>query len=331
LSTVLKVSLGLLALLLGYGFVGLAFVSVAVNTVTMLVLYQLVRRLFFTPRLEFEAEFGKDILHTSYPLMINHLLASLFFRIDVTLLQPLKGNRVVGWYTAPYKILDGLLIIPSTFTFAIFPLMSRLARDAREGLVRAYHLSLKWLLIISLPLVLLIFNYAHGLILILGGPEFLPHSAIALQLLIWFLPLSFINGLTQYVLIAVNQQAFLTRAFLIVFSFNLITNLIFIPQFSYQASAVITVLSEVVLFLPFYYAVRKHITSVPWLEILWRPGVAVLGMAAALFFLGELNFLILIPLSLAVYAAILLGLGTLQAEEKRVIRSLVRRDPRLGI
>lgn len=327
LSTVLKVSVGLLALLLGYGFVGLAFVSVVVNTVTMLLLYRLVRQFFFTPRLEFEPGFGKEILHTSYPLMINHLLASLFFRIDVTLLQPLKGDRVVGWYTAPYKILDGLLIIPSTFTFAIFPVISRLARDSHQALVQSYHLSLKWLLIISLPLVLLIFNYAEGLILILGGQEFLPHSAIALQLLIWFLPLSFINGLTQYVLIAVNQQAFLTRAFLIVFSFNLIANLILIPSFSYQASAVITVLSEVVLFLPFYYAVRKHITSVPWGEIVWRPGAAALGMAATLLLLGQLNFLILIPFSLLVYGGVLLVLGTLQEEERRVLRSLVKSPP----
>lgn len=323
LSTVLKVSLGVLALFLGYGFVGLALVSVVVNVLTLLVLYRLVRRIFFTPQVEFAPQFGKELLRTSYPLMINHLLATLFFRIDVTLLQPLHGDRVVGWYTTPYKILDGLLIIPSTFTFAIFPIMSRLARDSREALLRAYHLSLKWLLIISLPLVLLIFNYAEGLILILGGPEFLPHSAIALQLLIWFLPLSFINGLTQYVLIAINQQAFLTRAFLLVFSFNLIANLLFIPQYSYQASAVITVLSEVVLLFPFYYAIRKHLASVPWWGLAWRPGTASLAMGAILLLLSQLSFLILVPLSLLVYGAILLALGTFQEEERRVLRALL--------
>jgi len=322
-STILKVTLGLLALLLGFGFVGLAGVSVIVNLVTMSILLYLVMRVFFRPQLEFNPPFSKEMLGLSYPLMINNLLATLFFRVDVTLLQPMKGDTVVGWYTAAYKFIEGVNIIPSTFTIAIFPIISRFAQNARESLIKAYTLAIKALLIVSLPLALLVTFYARGLILIFGGSEYLPHSAIALSLLIWYAPVGFINSVTQYLLIAINQQRFLTRAFLIGLAFNIVANLIFIPQYGYQAAAVITILSEIALFLPFYYGVRKHLTSIPWLSLAWRPTLSTLFMGVFLWWFKGLNFLLLVPSSLLLYLATLVALGTFEQEEIAILKELL--------
>jgi len=80
--------------------------------------------------------------------------------------------------------------------------------------MRAYVLSLRLLLIVALPIAAGVPFIAQGLIVLLGGGEYLPHSAIALQILIWFCP-SFVNSVTQYVLIAIDQQRFLTKAFVI--------------------------------------------------------------------------------------------------------------------
>ena len=322
-STIFKVTLGLLALLLGFGFVGLAGVSVIINLVTMFILLYLVITIFFRPQLEFNPPFSKEMLGLSYPLMINNLLSTLFFRVDVTLLQPMKGDTVVGWYTAAYKFIDGVNIIPSTFTIAIFPIISRFAQDARESLIKAYTLAIKLLLIVSLPLALLVTFYARGLILIFGGSEYLPHSAIALSLLIWYAPVGFINSVTQYLLIAINQQRFLTRAFLIGLAFNIVANLIFIPSYGYQAAAVITILSEIALFLPFYYGVRKHLTSIPWLGLAWRPALSTLLMGVFLWWFRGLNFLLLVPSSLFLCLAILVALGTFTQEEITVMKELL--------
>ncbi len=328
-STILKVTLGLLALLLGFGFVGLAGVSVVVNLVTMSILFYLVFKIFFRPQLEFNPPFSKEMLGLSYPLMINNLLATLFFRVDVTLLQPMKGDTVVGWYTTAYKVIDGVNIIPSTFTMAIFPIISRFAQDARESLIKAYTLAIKALLIVSLPLALLVTFYARGLIFIFGGSEYLPHSAIALSLLIWYAPVGFINSVTQYLLIAINQQRFLTRAFLIGLAFNLAANLLFIPRYGYQAAAVIAILSEIALFFPFYYGVRQHLTTIPWLSLAWRPTLSTLLMGGFLWWFRGLNFLLLIPSSLLLYLATLMALGTFEREEIAIIRELLplRRRP----
>ena len=318
-TTVLKVSLGALALLAGWSFVGLAGVSVVVNLITLAILFRLVCTRLLRPRVEFDPSLSRNILHESYPLMINHLLATLFFRMDVMLLQPMRGDIVVGWYTTAYKFIDGLVIVPSTFTIALFPIMSRFAASARDSLIRAYFLSIKYLATLSLPVALLTTFYAREIILIFGGSQYLPHAAIALQLLIWFFPFSCVNQVTQYVLIAINQQRFLTRAFLIGVAFNLTANLIFIPLYGYRASAVITVLSELALLIPFYWCVRRNLTSVPWTRFFWRPALATAVLAPLVGGLQpRLSPFVVIPLAVLIYSFLLVVLGTFGAEDREI-------------
>ncbi|MEA3346126.1 MAG: oligosaccharide flippase family protein [Chloroflexota bacterium] len=323
-TTVLKVSLGALVLLVGWGFVGLAGVSVVVNLITLAILLWLARARLLRPEVEFDPSLSREILDESYPLMLTHLLSTLFFRMDVTLLQPMRGDIVVGWYTTAYKFLNGLIIIPSSFTVALFPIISRFADSARDSLIRAYFLSIKYLAALSLPACLLTAFYAREIILLFGGPEYLPHAATALRLLIWFFPLSCVNQVTQYVLIAIEQQRFLTKAFLIGVAFNLTTNLIFIPLYGYRASAVITVLSELALLAPFYWCVRRNLTPVPWAHLFWRPILATAAMALVVRGLrSRLNLLVLIPLASLVYLLLLVGLGTFGREDREIWSQLL--------
>ncbi|MGQ9794349.1 MAG: oligosaccharide flippase family protein [Anaerolineae bacterium] len=321
ITTLVRVSLGALALLLGGGVIGLAAVSVMANIVSaavlMWVLFRTVVRLHFddNPTLR------RHMLREALPLMINHLLATLFFRIDVLILQPTWGDRAVGFYGAAYKYIDGINIIPSYFTLAIFPLMSRYAHTARDSLIRAYILSLRLLLIIALPLAVGTPFIARELILLLGGGQYLPDSMIALQLLIWFLPFSFINQITQYVLIAIDQQRFLTRAFIIGVLFNTITNLVLIPQYGYRAAAITTILSEWALLIPFYYAVRKYLCVVPWGDIVWRPALAATVMGGCLWLIHDRGFFVRLMVALLVYGVTLVAAGGLRQPDMQLIWS----------
>ena len=285
ITTVLQVALGTTVLLAGWGIVGLAgdigrgqHRHRAHVSSTRCPRASSARTWSSTPQA------AGGCWCESYPLMINHFLATVFFRIDAVLMKPLMGGEkadaALGYYGTAYKFIDGLNIIPSYLTMAIFPLMSRYAREAGDALRRAYILSLRLLVLIALPLSVGTCLLADRIILISFGPKMLPGSAQALAILIWFLPFSFINSVTQYALIAVNQQHFLTRAFLIGAAFNIVANLILIPRYSFLGAALTTVLSEIVLFLPFYYSVRKHITTLPFGEIFWRPVVASASWAA---------------------------------------------------
>ncbi len=325
-TAVAKVMLGTLVLLppLSWGFVGLAGVSVLMNVVQTIWLYLLLRQKLLTPTWTTDRALQKQMLSASWPLMINHLLATIFFRIDVWILKPLSGAGAVGLYGAAYKYIDGLNVIPAYFTLAIFPLMARLARDSHESMARAYILALRLLLIISLPIAVLTTFLARPLILLLGGEQFLPGSAWALQILIWSIPIGFVNSVTQYVLIAVDQQRFLTRAFAIGVAFNVVTNLIFIPRYSYLAAAATTIFSELALLIPFYYAVRRHVAPVPWIDVTWRPALAAAAMGVVLWEGARWSLVGAAVAAGLVYVAVLLASG---ASREADLASLLQRLP----
>jgi O-antigen/teichoic acid export membrane protein len=349
-TALLKVTLGALVLLLGWGFVGLAWVSLLMNVVQLIWLYALVRSTLFKPQWQWDLGLQRWMLRVSGPLMINHLLATIFWRIDVWLLRPMAGAFSVGLYSASLKYLDGLNIIPSTFTFAIFPLMSRYAKKEGEGLLRSYILSVRLLLMISLPLAMTITLLAEPLIYILGGAEFLNvpdtvqlwgreisyrgGAALALQVIIWSIPIGFVNSVTQFVLIAVNQQHYLTRAFILGVVFNVVGNIIFIPRFDYVGAAVVTILSEFSLLIPFYWSVRRHVGKVPWLTLVWRPVAAVIVMGASMLTLINLGvnvWLTLLP-GWGIYLLVLILAGGFKGEDMAIVgRALPRRQKRLVI
>lgn len=322
-TTVLRVALGTLVLLLGYGFVGLAATSLLVNLCTAGILTVLARQMFFRPTPEFDPAFSREMARDSLPLMFNNLLAKVFFQVDVLVLRPLRGDVEVGYYGAAYRYIRALDIIPSYFTMAIFPLISRLAESKRDSLVRAYVLSVKMLVLVALPIAVGTTFIARDLILVLAGPAYLPQSMIALQLLIWYMPFGFINSVTQYVLIAIQQQSFLTKAFVLGATFNILTNVLLIPRYGYVAAAAVTALSEVVLFIPFYYCVRKNLTTVPWLDVFWRPSAAVAVMALVMWLLRGKTALLTIPVAALVYLVMLVILGTFRQPDVLLVMQLL--------
>ncbi len=319
ITTFTRVSVGAAVLLLGWGIIGLAGASLAANLVSFSVLLWLLVTKIYRPSFERDPALQRAMMGQSFPLMLNHLLSTIFFRIDVFILKPIWGSREVGYYSAAYKYIDGINVIPQYFTLAIFPLMSRFASDSRESLVRAYVLSLRLLLLLALPLAAGTPFVAHELIWFLAGPEYIPDSVIVLQLLIWFLPFSFVNQVTQYVLIAINQQRALTRAFVIGVLFNTITNLMFIPFYGYRAAAITTIFSEWALLIPFYLLVRKHLAPVPWFDVVWRPTVAAAVMAGCLWFIGDVNFLATLLVGGGIYFGVLAAIGGLTQHDMTVV------------
>jgi O-antigen/teichoic acid export membrane protein len=323
-STIVKVILGLGTLLLGWGVIGLAGGAVITNLVTLGALAWLARPLairFFHQR--FDRGMARHMLGESWPLMINHLLATLFFKIDVVLMQGINGDVVVGQYATAYKWLDALNIIPAFLTMALLPVMARQAHDDRPGLKRNYTLAVKLLVMTALPVAVVTTFIAEPLIHVLGGAEYLPAGGIALQLMIWSIPIGWINSVTNYVIVALDRQRTLTIAFTLGVLFNVIANLIFLPHYSYRAAAIITILSEGTLFLAFYWIIREELGDMAWPRALWRPAAAAVALLVMLLIGWQIAPLLVFVLSPAIYGMALLGLRPFAPEEVSRIAPLL--------
>lgn len=317
-SAILKAVFGLAALLLGWGVIGLAGVSILLNLITLAILGIQSRRLLRdqqTALAKIERPLMREMLMVGWPLMLNNLLAGLFFKIDVTLLEPLKGRDVVGTYSVAYKWVDALGVIPSLFTMAMLPIMSRLAKEDKAALTRNYLFAVKLLVSLALPVAVVITVLATTLIGVLGGAQYLPDGAIALQLMIWFVPVGWINSLTNYVLVALDEQNAMRWVFAAGVLFNIVANLLFIPVFSYKASAVITILSEVVLLIGFSLLLRRSIGAVNWGGLLWKLFAAAAVMIVAMVVLYPLSMLLSLIAGLVAYPLMLFILRPFSAEE----------------
>ena len=319
-TTIARAALGTGALLLGWGLIGLGGVSIAVNLITLAILGTLMLRRYFRPRWEPDVALQKEMIRESYPLMVNNLLSWQFFRIDSVLLKAIRGAAELGRYTAvSFRIVDAINIIPASFTIALFPLMSRYAASTKDSLARAYALAVQVLVIIALPLAVALTFVAYPIANLLGGSQYLPDSAIALQLFIWSIPLGFINSVTHYVLIALNEQRYLTRCFVVGLGFTALANLLLIGPFGYRASAALHIFSELALLIPFYVGLRRHLPPVPWARLLWRPLLATAAMAALPSLLPRVSIWLTLPAGNLVYLALLLALGTFRGDDWRPI------------
>ncbi len=324
ITTIMKVVFGVIVLLLGYGFVGLAGNSILVNLITLGLLLYLVRARYPLRgpwRVDFRLQW--QMVRHSYPLMINHLLATIYWQVDVLILSQMKGDAVVGWYNSAYKYINAFNIIPSFFTFALFPVISRQVASSIEDARRTFRMSAKLLMLAALPLAAVVTLLAPLMIRLLGGEAFLPDGHIALRVVIWSIPFGWLNSVTNYVLISLGQERVQTRAFLTGVGFNIVSNILIIPYLSYVGAGLTTILSEIILLALFNYYLVQKMPGVRWGALLWRP-VAVTGLMLAVMLGAAMwNQWVGLGLGLLVYPAGLWALRVFGEEERRILASVL--------
>jgi O-antigen/teichoic acid export membrane protein len=315
------------------GVVGVALAALATATLSAHLFALAVRRITHQRtvwRLDWPQ--AHALLRASWPLLVNALLVNLFFRVDVFLVQAFRGDAALGIYDASYKIINLVTVIPAYTTLAIFPTLAQRGHDP-QALRHTYRIAAYLLVWIAWGLVTVVAALAGTALHVLAGEQFLPEAATLLRLLIWFAPLSFLNGVIQYVLIAADLQRRVVPVFLAAVLFNFTGNLLLIPLYGARAAAVLTVLTEVVILATFYVVTRGTAVrpiSRDALSRLWRPTAA--GASAALLAIGlafRASELLAACAGLLLFALASWVFRVVGPEEASVIRRAVRRQPRV--
>ena len=151
---VFTAALGFAVLAVGWGIIGLGGVSLVVGLLNAVVFLWLVRRRYFMPRIALTLRDLHAQLRESWPLMLNNLLNSIFFRSDIQVLAAFRGARAVGHYSNAFRIIDAIGLLPSRFVLALFPVLSRRAAPGDTTFLGVYRLAVKLLLGIAVPIAL---------------------------------------------------------------------------------------------------------------------------------------------------------------------------------
>ncbi|MEN9937120.1 MAG: hypothetical protein RLZZ387_3699 [Chloroflexota bacterium] len=313
--------------------VALAAVALTITALNAAVFLELQQRMLFRATFAWDWVQGRAMLREAFPLLLNSLLIAVFFRFDIVIMRAASNDVSVGIYDAAYKLINVTQIVPPYFVAALFPVLARYAVADRAALERASTRAVGLLQLLAWPATVGITLLAPELILLVGGRAYLPDAALALAVLIWYLPLAYASGVAQYVLIAVRRQGTITRAFAAAATFNLALNLLLIPRYGYLAAAAVTVATEVALIVPFLAALRAEGVALKLPRLVWRPATAALMMGAVMLATRALvpGGAWLAALAAApAYLAALWALGGIGAEERALARRVLGRGVRTG-
>ncbi len=239
-----------------FNLIYFAFIYLIVNIITFL--YSLVICLwkFSVPSLKIDWTFWKQLILESIPFWLSSVFILIYFKIDMVMLSMMKGDTVVGWYAASYRLIDALSFIPSVFMSIMYPAFSKFHVSSRDSLEFAFKKSFKLLIIIAIPIGIGTTILAERIIVLIYGIQYTP-SIFALQILIWASVLSFINCTPANYLVSTDKQRNLMIFTCLGAILNIILNFVLIPFFSYKGAAIATVFTELIVGLLIVYSIYK--------------------------------------------------------------------------
>jgi len=246
-----------LFVLLKSGFYSILVTILIGNLAGTILIIFLIKKLI-TFNLVFNLNLAKKLIIQSFPVGFISVLALFYFKIDTLILSIFRGANEVGIYGLAYKIIENLLVLWGFYIATLYPLLSNLL--SKRKTIEAVELWRKSLLIslgFSATIIVIGYIFAPLVIQILGGREF-GGSVIALRILLFSLPLFFVNNLFYHTFLAKNETRWPLLAISSSLIFNLILNLIFIPKWGYIAAALNTLITEGYL-LSFYYFCYRSI------------------------------------------------------------------------
>lgn len=203
----------------------------------------------------------KSFMRKSYVYVLIGFLSGIYFKIDVFLLQSLKGEAEVGIYSAGYKFFEAFLFIAASYNVTRTPRFALLVKKGTQILVETMKKDIIFLATIGF--VIAFFSYFIAPLIL---PIFLKGnytSSIAVVRLVMFaLPFILISSVFLNAIYVLKSAKIIIAVFLFQAVINFILNFLFIPQYSYIASSYITVISEIlnfaILLVIFQFIIKKY-------------------------------------------------------------------------
>ena len=316
----------LISVFTNLGLYGIVFSYILANLIALGYAYIVLNKHLTHPQYEFDRIFNNSIIKSSLPFAIGGILISIYYSIDMVMLSNLVGDYPTGIYNAAYKLISVLTLFYSAYTAVIFPVMSKLFKNNKETLMIYYEKSIKYLLLIMIPLAHSIVIYSSDIIQLIYGHEYIEASK-PLSILIWTVCLLFISGVGSTLINASHQEMAGLKLCAIAAIFNITFNFFMIPFFSYIGAAITTVLSDlliVILQLIIIYKLGHRINK----NLLLAIGKIIVGtiILGSILYVLDLNMWLALPVGIIIYLTIVYLLRFFDEDDKYIIKEILNKN-----
>ncbi|OGO23360.1 MAG: hypothetical protein A2144_12875 [Chloroflexi bacterium RBG_16_50_9] len=320
----ITLSLGVAALLLGHGLLVIVGAFLIGSICALFISAFVCSRKFTKPKPEIDLDFWRRITKAAIPIGFLSLASVIYLRTDTVMLSIMKGDAVVGWYSAAYNLILAFNQMPFIFATALFPVMSRLFVSSTSSLRFTYEKMIKYLFIVGLPLALGTMLLSDRIILLFYGEQF-PESIVALRIVAWNIVVYFLYFPLGMLLVSINRQNQMAIAGGICAILNIVLNLILIPPLSYIGAGIATLVTQAILFGFYFYFTSKYSNRLQLHKIVTKPIIASAIMATFLYFGSQLNLAVLIVMAIVIYFAVFLLIKGFNKEDWQIFGSIIRR------
>ncbi len=315
------VVVGAVVLLLGLGYYGLIVAGLLGVGVMAIVCWYGVRSLGVHP-LPPRRQDWSGLLKASLPFGIITFALGLSYKFDTVLLSIYRGDLETGYYNAAYNLVFSAVIFSNVINTALYPSLTRQASSSPDHLPRIYERTLRYLMVIALPITVGVWALASQLVPFLYKADYMP-AIPALQIVIWVVPLMFATEFLGYIVVIANQERIVARSVTLSTAFNILVNLFLVPRYGFHAAAIMTVATEAILVAQYVWTLRAQIAQINLKTGVALPLLAALTMGGVLLLVrSQVPLLSSITIGAAVYFVMLALLGVVGVEDLRFVREL---------
>ncbi len=263
-------------------------------------------------------------VRVAVPLGITFIITTVYFKLDVPILQHYRSYAEVGWYTFAYRPFEALLFIPFSLRGVVFPLLAVYHARSPQRVLALSEKFFKALVILGWPITV-------GLFLL--APQFndllhlYPQSAAALRILALAVVFMFVDNTFAATLNAIDKQNVFAGVAMVGLVVNVAVNFVVIPRYGYLGASWAVVVTEAALVVAGWFVLRAQLGAIRIVRSCWKTIVAGALMGVFLYFVqphGRLMLFAVVIAAAVIYAAVLVALRVADAEEIRLIRNALR-------
>ena len=321
ISQLIFMALSALFLILGFDFLWLVIAGVINMPIIAALQFSIVRRNHLgPPRFKLNRDMWIYLIRAGLPFAAVQLSLSFAYQVDTIFLSRYTPHAVVGWYNAAYGLVLTLLNFSRSFNNAILPTLAREHVTNPDTVRRWYHTSVRFIMIIALPIAVGGSLLNRGLEIVYGS-EFLP-ATIAFAILIWDIPFVIYHAFCGNIATSIRQEQGAARIYVSVGILNVILNATLIPHYGIIAACFATVFTDLFAAILFYRLLRKELGSGLGFGKLKWVGISAAIMGLGIFVLRDYNVIVVSAAGGLTYLGLIWLLPTMTPSERSQIIQL---------
>jgi O-antigen/teichoic acid export membrane protein len=318
-----QVGVGLGAIHMGFTLLDIVLLLLVVSVIRCIIGFSTLIYMGIRPNRRFMRP--RQIVKESVPFAAYEIGNAVYFNLIIITLFLLTSEAETGWYTAAFRVFMFLILIPAAFETAIYPLFARLYDTSPQEMRFAYGKSMKYTLVIALPVALVLWIFS-GDFAGLFGSGFV-NTGESLAIIAFALPFFVLNMLMKTALWSADAQKrmavniWISAIILGIVAFLLVT------EEGFLGAALALVIGEIALFVLNLQALGGRGFGAG--GHLWKvagAGAAMFGLAYMLteFLADRFPPYHAVFLSLVVYLLIIAASSTFTKNDRHIIASALR-------